>query len=85
MKTNEDKLKKVIEDIESKKSIIEKCKQEIKNLNAKKKKLELEISKDKHKKLCKYLSELGISSEDDFQNFLDNYSGGEENNSNREE
>lgn len=85
MKTNKEKLEKVNQEIENKKEQIEKLKQDIKNLNVKKKKIELEISKEQHKDLCSYLADLGISSTTALQEFLDNYTGGGNNPTNREE
>lgn len=78
MKTKQEKLEKINQEIENKKQLIEKCRQDIKNLNAKKKKIELEISKEQHKDLCSYLAELGISSTTALQEFLDNYVGRED-------
>ena len=68
-----EKLKKVISDIENTKSEIEKSKGKIKKLNAQKKKLELQIEKEKHNELCSVLSDYGIKSVNDFQNFLEKY------------
>lgn len=52
-----EKLKKVISDIENTKSEIEKSKEKIKKLN----------------ELCSVLSDYGIKSVNDFQNFLEKY------------
>nr|WP_302685774.1 hypothetical protein [uncultured Ruminococcus sp.] len=71
--TTNEKLEKVILDIENTKSEIEKSKEKIKKLNALKKKLELQIEKEKHNELCSVLSDYGIKSVNDFQDFLEKY------------
>lgn len=72
--TTSEKLKKVISDIENTKSEIEKSKAKIKKLTLQKKKLEQQIEKEKHNELCSVLSDYGIKSVDDFQDFLEKYS-----------
>lgn len=72
--TTSEKLKKVISDIENTKSEIEKSKAKIKKLTLQKKKLEQQIEKEKHNELCSVLSDYGIKSVNDFQEFLEKYS-----------
>lgn len=72
--TTAEKLKKVISDIENTKSEIEKSKAKIKKLTLQKKKLEQQIEKEKHNELCSVLSDYGIKSVNDFQEFLEKYS-----------
>lgn len=67
--TTNEKLEKVITDIENTKAEIEKSKEKIKKLNAQKKKLELQIEKEKHNELCSVLSDYGIKSVNDFRTF----------------
>lgn len=74
--TTTEKLKKVISDIENTKSEIEKSKVKIKKLTLQKKKLEQQIEKEKHNELCSVLSDYGIKSVNDFQEFLEKYSEG---------
>lgn len=68
-----EKLKKVIADIENTKAEIEKSKEKIKKLTAQKKRLEQQIEKEKHNELCSVLSDYGIKSVNDFQDFLEKY------------
>ena len=56
-----------------KKGDFRKSKEKIKKLNAQKKKLELQIEKEKHNELCSVLSDYGIKSVNDFQDFLEKY------------
>lgn len=71
--TTNEKLEKVITDIENTKAEIEKSKEKIKKLTAQKKSLELQIEKEKHNELCSVLSDYGIKSVTDFQDFLEKY------------
>ncbi len=72
--TTSEKLEKTISDIENTKAEIEKCKTKMKKLSLQKKKLEQQIEKEKHNELCSVLSDYGIKSVDDFQEFLEKYS-----------
>ena len=83
--TTNEKLEKVIADIESTKAGIEKSKEKIKKLTAQKKRLEQQIEKEKHNELCSVLSDYGIKSVNDFQNFLDKYVSGEDTTQNTNE
>lgn len=72
--SKEEKLKKIKEQIQNEKDSIAKSKQRIKEFSAKQKILEQQIAEEKYKLLQEVLKEYGISSVDDFQNFIDNYS-----------
>lgn len=71
MKTNEERLQKIISNIKNEKQAILKSKEKIKDLNKQKKQIELKIAKEKNAELCKYLSECGIKTVKDFQDFID--------------
>lgn len=70
MKTNEEKLQKVISDIEKENNTIKKSKEKIKKLRKSKNQIEFAIEKEKNKKLFEYLSDFGIKSVEDFQQLL---------------
>lgn len=70
--SKEDRLKKVEEKIEKEKSIIENSKEKIKLLNKERKTLEQEIADEKFSELSDYLSEFGIKTVEQFENFFEN-------------
>lgn len=78
--SKEDRLKKVEEKIEKEKSIIENSKEKIKLLNKERKTLEQEIADEKFSELSDYLSEFGIKTVEQFENFFENRNSRQNNN-----
>lgn len=70
--SKEDRLKKVEDKIEKEKSIIENSKEKIKLLNKERRTLEQEIADEKFSELSDYLSEFGIKTVEQFENFFEN-------------
>ena len=67
-----EKLQKILEQIERENAVIAKAKDNIKRLNAQKKKLEKAIQDDEFAKICRSLEERGITSVDEFNRFFPN-------------
>lgn len=78
--SKEERLKKVEEKIEKEKSIIENSKEKIKLLNKERKTLEQEIADEKFSELSDYLSEFGIKTVEQFENFFENRNSRQNNN-----
>ena len=78
--SKEERLKKVEEKIEKEKSIIENSKEKIKLLNKERKTLEQEIADEKFSELSNYLSEFGIKTVEQFENFFENRNSRQNNN-----
>lgn len=70
--SKKEKLAKINEQIQNENETVKKAKLKIKELFAKKKKLEQQIANEEYELLKDVLKDYGITSVDDFQNFIDN-------------
>lgn len=68
--SKEEKLLKIIEQIQAEQEQIKKSKERIQSLKAQKKKLEGEIQNEKYSELKNVLQDYGITSASDFHKFL---------------
>lgn len=67
-----EKLQKILEQIERENAVIAKAKDNIKRLNAQKKKLEKAIKDDEFAQICRSLEESGVTSLEDFNRIFPN-------------
>lgn len=70
-KSKQERLQKILEQIAKENLTISQAKEKLKTLNAQKKKIEKQIQAEEYEQLRSVLSDYGINTIKDFENFID--------------